>query len=127
MCTCVHLVVQLRLTLCNPMDSSPPGSFVHGDSPGKNTGEGKNLCPHPGDLPNPGIESRSQIPYHLSHQGSPVQMDSAAGWDLHSGTTVGRSMVCRDASAACSSTKLHVLSLFQSDVHAEAPQILASS
>ena len=27
-------------TLCDPMDCSPPGSFVHGDSPGKNTGEG---------------------------------------------------------------------------------------
>ena len=28
------------LTLCDPMDSSPPGSFVHGDSPGKSTGVG---------------------------------------------------------------------------------------
>ena len=27
-------------TLCNPMDCSPPGSLVHGDSPGKNTGVG---------------------------------------------------------------------------------------
>ena len=25
-------------TLCNPMDCSPPGSSVHGDSPGKNIG-----------------------------------------------------------------------------------------
>ena len=25
---------------CNPMDYSPPGSFVHGDSPGRNTGVG---------------------------------------------------------------------------------------
>ena len=58
-CACVHLVLQLCLTLCNPVDSSPPGSFVHGDSPGKNTGEGKNICPPPEDLPNPGIESRS--------------------------------------------------------------------
>ena len=24
--------------MCDPMDCSPPGSFVHGDSPGKNTG-----------------------------------------------------------------------------------------
>ena len=29
---------QLCPTLCNPMDCSPPGSSVHGDSPGKNTG-----------------------------------------------------------------------------------------
>ena len=27
-------------TLCNPMDSSPPGSSLHGDSPDKNTGVG---------------------------------------------------------------------------------------
>ena len=38
------------------MDYSPPGSSVHGDSPGKNTGVG---CPLPEALPNPGIEPRS--------------------------------------------------------------------
>ena len=27
-------------TLCDPMDRSPPGSSVHGDSPGKNSGVG---------------------------------------------------------------------------------------
>ena len=27
-------------TLCDPMDCCPPGSSVHGDSPGKNTGVG---------------------------------------------------------------------------------------
>ena len=31
-------LLQSCLTLCNPMDYSPPGSSVHGDSPGKNTG-----------------------------------------------------------------------------------------
>ena len=34
----VCLVTQLCPTLCNPMECSPPGSSVHGDSPGKNTG-----------------------------------------------------------------------------------------
>ena len=34
------LVPQSCLTLCDPMDYSPPGSSVHGDSPVKNTGEG---------------------------------------------------------------------------------------
>ena len=29
---------QLCPSLCNPRDCSPPGSSVHGDSPGKNTG-----------------------------------------------------------------------------------------
>ena len=53
----VCLVAQLCLTLCNPMDCSPPGSSVHGDSPGKNTGVGLPCLP-PRDLPNPGIELR---------------------------------------------------------------------
>ena len=34
------LVSQLCRTLCNPMYYSPPGSSVHGDSPGRNTGVG---------------------------------------------------------------------------------------
>ena len=34
------LVTQLCLTLFDLTDSSPPGSSVHGDSPGKNTGVG---------------------------------------------------------------------------------------
>ena len=32
--------LQSCLTLCDPMDYNPPGSSVHGDSPGKNTGVG---------------------------------------------------------------------------------------
>ena len=34
------LVTQPCLTLCEPMECSPPGYSVHGDSPGKNTGVG---------------------------------------------------------------------------------------
>ena len=44
--------------LCDPMGCSLPGSSVHGDSPGKNTGVGCNALLQ-GDLPNPGIELRS--------------------------------------------------------------------
>ena len=33
-------LLQSCLTLCDPMDCSPPGSSVHGDSPGKSTGVG---------------------------------------------------------------------------------------
>ena len=43
MCVCVcvcTLVAQSCPTLCHPMDCSPQGSSVHGDSPGKNTGVG---------------------------------------------------------------------------------------
>ena len=32
------LVTQLYQTLCDPMDCSLPGSSIHGNSPGKNTG-----------------------------------------------------------------------------------------
>ena len=32
------LIAQSCPALCNPMDCSPPGSFVHGDPPGKHTG-----------------------------------------------------------------------------------------
>ena len=36
----VYVYVQPCPTLCDPMDCSPPGSSVHRDSPGKNTGVG---------------------------------------------------------------------------------------
>ena len=49
--------LQLCLTLCDPMDSSPPGSPVHGIL------QARILewvaMPSSGDLPNPGIEPRS--------------------------------------------------------------------
>ena len=34
------IVIQSSPTICDPMDYSLPGSSVHGDSPGKNTGVG---------------------------------------------------------------------------------------
>ena len=44
------LVAQSCPTLCDPMDYSPPGSFVHGDSPGKNTGVGCHALPQESKL-----------------------------------------------------------------------------
>ena len=47
---------------CNPLDCSPPGSSVHEDSPGKNTGVGCHALLQgvpPGDPPNLEIEPRS--------------------------------------------------------------------
>ena len=52
------LITELCPTLCDPMDYSPTGSSVHGDSPGKKYWSGL-PCPPPGDLPNPGTEPRS--------------------------------------------------------------------
>ena len=68
------LVAQLCPTLCNLMHCSPPGSSVHGDSPGKNTGVGcysllQDIFPTQGS--NPGLPHCRRILYHLSHQGSP--------------------------------------------------------
>ena len=70
----VCLAVQSCPSLCDPMDYSPPGSSVHGDSPGKDTGVG---CPvllqrillTQGS--NPSLLHCRQITYHLSHQGNP--------------------------------------------------------
>ena len=39
-CVVRCLIARSYLILCDPMDCSPPGSSVHGDSPGKNTGVG---------------------------------------------------------------------------------------
>ena len=68
------LVAQSCLILCNPMDCSPSGSSVHGDSPGKNTGVGccalllQEIVPTEGS--NPGLPHCKQVLYCLSHQGS---------------------------------------------------------
>ena len=48
-----HLSISVSRFSCAPMDCSPSGSSVHGDSSGKNAGL---TFPSPGDLPDPGIE-----------------------------------------------------------------------
>ena len=73
-CVCVLVVTQLCLILCKSMDCIQPGSSVHGDSPGKNTGVGyhsllQGIFPTQG--PNPGLPHCRWILYCLSHQGSP--------------------------------------------------------
>jgi len=72
LCACVCLVTQLCPTLCNPMDSSLPGSSVRRASPGKNTGVGchalfQGIFPTQGS--NPCLPNCRQILYHLSQQG----------------------------------------------------------
>ena len=64
------LVTQLCPTLCDPMDCSPLGSSIHGNSLGKNTGVGcyfllQGIFPTQGS--NPGSLNCKQILYHLSH------------------------------------------------------------
>ena len=57
-CKYLCLVTQSCPTLCDPMDCSPSGSFVHGDSPGKNTGVGCHTLLQ-GIFPTQETESRS--------------------------------------------------------------------
>ena len=62
------------------MDCSLPGSSVHGDSPGKNTGVGCHALLQGIFLTqgsNPGLP-HCRILYHLSHQGSPRQLEWVA-------------------------------------------------
>ena len=57
---CVCLVAHLCPTFCDPMDCSPTGFSVRGDSPGKNIGVSC-LWPLSEYLPNPSIEPRFPI------------------------------------------------------------------
>ena len=73
----LYLVTQWCLILCDPMDSSLPGSSVHGDSPGKNTGVGchaflQGIFPTQGS--NSGLPHCRWSLYHRSHQGSPINV-----------------------------------------------------
>ena len=78
---CKHMLAQLCQTVCNSMNYSPPGSSIHGDSPGKNTGVG---CHSSSGGPS---QPRDQIhiswvsctgrwTLSLSHQGSPLVADT---------------------------------------------------
>ena len=90
---CVCLVTELCPTLCDPMDCSPPGSSVQGETPGKNTRVGchaflQGVFPTPGL--NLGLPHHRQFLYCLSHQGMlvdekwPFEMISLI--DYHPGT-----------------------------------------
>ena len=70
-------VAQSCPVVCNPMDCRPPGSSVHGDSPGKNNGVGCHALLQGIFLTqglNPGFQYCEWILYHLSHQGSPYMI-----------------------------------------------------
>ena len=69
------LVTQSCVTLCNPVDCSPPGSSVHEDPPGKNTGVGCHALLQGIFLTkklNWGLLHCRWILYQLSHLGSPI-------------------------------------------------------
>ena len=72
--TVLCVVAQSCPTLYDPMDCSPPGFSVRGDSPGKYTGMGchallQGIFPTQGL--DPGLPHCRQSLYRLNHQGSP--------------------------------------------------------
>ena len=69
------LATQSCPILSDPLDCSLPGSSVHGDSPGKNTGVDGHALLQGIFLTqgsNPGLMYYRQILHSLCHQGSPI-------------------------------------------------------
>ena len=72
---CAVLICSVMSNSLQPMDCRPPGSSIHGNSPGKNTRVGchallQGIFPTQGS--NPGLPHCRQILYQLSYQGSPT-------------------------------------------------------
>ena len=78
-CACLHAkLLQSCLTLCNPMDCSPPGTSVHEILQARilewvaiSFSRGSS---RPRDRTNLGLPHCRQMHYYLSHQGSPCYM-----------------------------------------------------
>ena len=92
MCYAVLSVTQSHPTLCDPWDCSPPGSSVHEDSLGKNTGLGchallQEIFPTQGS--NSGLLHCRQILQRLSHQESPRILEWVA-YSFHRGSSQAR-------------------------------------
>ena len=71
------LEAQLCLTLCDPTDYSPTGSYVHGILPARilewvAMASSRGIFPTQGS--NPGLLHRRQILYRLSHEGHPYRL-----------------------------------------------------
>ena len=109
----VCLVAQSCPTLCDPMDCSPPGSAVHGDSLGKKIGVGchsllQRIFPTQGS--NPRLPHCRRIFYHLSHQGSLgssvslYKLRSWFEWGLWDGFKWSRNPINIYANFACGCT-----------------------
>ena len=61
-CRVLCSVAQSCLTLCDSMDCNPPGFYVHGYSPGRNTGVGchsllQGIFPTQGSYPGPALQA----------------------------------------------------------------------
>ena len=72
------LVTQSFLALCDPIDCSPPGSSLHGNSVGKNTGVGSHSLLQ-GKFPDPGMEPGSPT---LQADSLPSESPGKPRWGL---------------------------------------------
>ena len=82
------------------MDCRPPGSYVHGDSPAKNTGVGSHALP-PGDLPNTGIERASLMSPALA------AFTTSATWEAKTGARTHPTGMARLWGAEAGNCPLH--------------------
>ena len=64
-CVCVRLVAQTCLTLCDPLDYSPPGSSVHRIFQGRILEWIALSWKIPGDLPDSGIDPCKDLHYEF--------------------------------------------------------------
>ena len=70
------LVTQSCLTFCDPMYFGPPGSSIHGDSPGNNTGVGchallQRIFPTQGSNPGLPASQADSLPAELPGMDNP--------------------------------------------------------
>ena len=75
----VHVHVQLCLILCDPMDSSRPGSSVRGGSPSKNAGVGCHFLLQ-GIFPTQGLSPSFLCLLHWQADSLPLAPPGKAAW-----------------------------------------------
>ena len=107
----LYLVAQSCLTLCVPTNGSPPGSSVHGDSVGKNTGVGCHALLQEFFQTqglNPGLLYRRWTLLLPSHWGRPIEKRGEGKSGLLGNTLLIRPtlFVCNTAAAAAAAKSL---------------------
>ena len=96
---CCAVLSRSDVTLCDPVDCSPPGSSVHGDSPGTNDGVDCHALLQgifPTQESNPYLWCRlhcRQVLYPLSHLGKPKRKDKISQIISNSKQGIGTSLV----------------------------------
>ena len=98
----VYSGVQLCLTLCDPVDYSPPGSAVHGDFPGRNAGAGGRFLLQ-GVFPTQG--SNSHLLYLLRWQADSLPLSHLKGKETE--VTQSRLTLCDPMDCSLPGSSVH--------------------